>query len=88
MSGRNGRNILAMSTENILPKLPLTDIFRYFDIFAKVRLPSITPSSRTLRSFSSRIISATSFAISTAVSTEIPTSACLRGRLSFIPSPI
>ena len=49
---------------------------------------SITPSNSTLRSFSSNIISAVSFAISTAVSTEIPTSEFVNAGLSFIPSPI
>ena len=41
-----------------------------------------------VKSFSNKIISAVSFAISTAVSTEIPTSACFNGGLSLIPSPI
>ena len=49
---------------------------------------SIAPSNSTLRSFSSNIISAVSFAISTAVSTEIPTSEFVNAGLSFIPSPI
>ena len=49
---------------------------------------SCTPSSNTFKSFSKSIISADSFAMSTAVSTEIPTSEFISEGLSFIPSPI
>ena len=60
----------------------------YFIIFPKTFLPSITPCSKTIRFFSNKIISADSLAISTAVSTEIPTSAWRKAAASFIPSPI
>ena len=49
---------------------------------------SSTPSSNTFKSFSSKIMSADSFAISTAVSTDTPTSEFVNDGLSFIPSPI
>ena len=49
---------------------------------------SVTPSKRTFKSFSNKIISADSLAISTAVSTEIPTSEFVSEGLSLIPSPI
>ena len=57
-------------------------------VFPKVLLPSSTPSLRIRRSFFKRIISADSFAISTAFSTEMPTSASRREGASFIPSPM
>ena len=60
----------------------------YLIIFPKVLLPSITPCSNTIRSFCKSIISADSLAISTAVSTEIPTSASHIAAASLIPSPI
>ncbi len=60
----------------------------YFSMLAKVRRPSITPSSSTIRLFSSRMISAASRAISTAPSTEMPISAARKAGASLIPSPI
>ena len=60
----------------------------YFIKLTKVRLPSVTPSNKTFKSFSSNIISADSLAISTAVSTETPTSEFVSEGLSLIPSPI
>jgi len=54
----------------------------------KVFLPSITPSVKTFKFFLKRIISAVSFVISTAVSTETPTSALFSDGASFIPSPM
>ena len=49
---------------------------------------SSTPSNKTFKSFSSNMMSADSFAISTAVSTDTPTSEFVSDGLSFIPSPI
>ena len=49
--------------------------------------PSITPFSKTIRSFSSRMISALSLAMSTAESTEIPISDSRSAAASLIPSP-
>ena len=72
----------------MLSKFTLVAVFIYFRILVKVFLPFITPSFKTFKSFSNNIISAISFAMSTAVSTEIPTSACFYGGLSFMPSPI
>ena len=80
--------MLAIITEVTSPKLKLTASFIYFIILEKVRRPSVTPLSNTFKSFSKRIISADSLAISTAVSTEIPTSEFTKEGLSFIPSPI
>ncbi|SUJ00981.1 Uncharacterised protein [Sphingobacterium spiritivorum] len=48
----------------------------------------MTPFLNMVRSFSNKIISALSLAISTAVSTLIPTSDSLRAAASLIPSPI
>ncbi|MNN37847.1 hypothetical protein D3C81_1518130 [compost metagenome] len=86
--GRNGKKALAISTLKTLPKLELAVILMYLSILAKVRRPSITPCSSTIRLFSSRIISAASLAISTAESTEIPISAARSAGASLIPSPI
>ena len=49
---------------------------------------SVTPSNNTFKSFSNKIISADSLAISTAVSTDTPTSELINEGLSLIPSPI
>ena len=86
--GRNGRIMLAIMTESMLPKLPLVASLTYLRTLVNVLLPFITPSSSTLRSFSRRIMPAVSFAMSTAVSTEMPTSACFRGGESLMPSPM
>ena len=80
--------MLAANTESIFPKLELAVILIYFIMLPKIFLPSMTPCSNTIRSFSNKIISADSFAISTAVSTEIPTSASFMADASLIPSPI
>ncbi len=53
----------------------------------KVTRPSSTPSSSTIRFFSSRMMSADSLAISVAVSTEMPTSASRSAGASLMPSP-
>ena len=60
---------------NIFPKFALVAIKTYFRVLAKVVRPCLTPSIKTPKSFSSRTMSAASFATSAAVSTEIPTSA-------------
>ena len=85
--GKNGRNALANMTLNMLPKFELAVILMYLLIFPKVFRPSSTPSSSTIRSFSSRIISALSLAMSTAESTEMPISDCRKAAASLIPSP-
>ena len=63
-------------------------ILIYFIMLAYVLRPSKIPSSKTIKSFSSNIISADSFATSTAVSTEIPISAAFIAPASLMPSPI
>ena len=50
--------------------------------------PSITPCSRISRLFSSRMMSDDSLAMSTALSTEMPTSAALSAGASLMPSPM
>ncbi|MCY1525078.1 hypothetical protein D9M68_600450 [compost metagenome] len=86
--GRNGRKALATRTEKTLPKFELAVIFRYLSMLQKVLRPSITPSSSTIRLFSSRMMSAASFEMSTAESTEIPTSAARSAGASLMPSPM
>ena len=60
----------------------------YLRMFAKTFRPSITPPSSTMRSFSNKIKSADSLAMSTAVSTEMPMSAACNAGASLIPSPM
>ena len=86
-SGRNGRNTLATSMLNTLPKFELAVILMYLMMLPKVIRPSITPSSSTIRFFSSRMMSADSLAMSVAVSTEMPTSASCSAGASLMPSP-
>ena len=86
--GKNGKKILAIKIESTSPKLKLTAILIYFNKLPKVFLPSITPSVNTFKFFFSKIISAVSFVISTAVSTEIPTSALFKEGASLMPSPM
>ena len=88
VSGKNGRIMLAIITDITSPKLKLAASLIYFIKFANVWRPSFTPSNKTCKSFSRRIISADSFAISTAVSTDTPTSEFISDGLSLIPSPI
>ena len=76
--GKNGNKTLAINTDITSPKLKLTASLIYFNKLENVFLPYVTPSNKTFKSFSSRIISAVSFAISTAVSTETPTSELVR----------
>lgn len=72
--GRNGRKALAAITLNMLPKFELAVILMYLTMLPKVRRPSTTPSLSTIRSFSSRMMSALSLAMSTAESTDMPMS--------------
>ncbi len=73
--GRKGRKTLAAAALNMLPKLLLVPMRTYLIVLLKVLRPSTIPLARTSRSFSSRTMSAASFATSTAESTLIPTSA-------------
>ena len=75
--------------ETMLPKLELMAIIKYLKRFAKVLRPSITPSITSCRPLVSRMISAVSLAISTALLTEMPMSAAFSDSTSFLtPSPI
>ena len=60
----------------------------YLSMLLKVFRPSITPSSRTIRLFSRRMMSAASLAMSTAESTEMPMSAARNAGASLMPSPM
>ena len=73
---------------NMFPKLELAPILMYLMMFPKTLRPSMIPSSRTSRLFSRRMMSADSLATSTAVSTEMPTSAAFIARTSLMPSPM
>ena len=86
--GTKGRKMLAPITLNMLPKLELAAILMYLMMLPNTLRPSITPSSSTSRLFSSRMMSEDSLAMSTAVSTEMPTSAALRAGASLMPSPM
>jgi hypothetical protein len=59
--GRKGRQMLATSTEKMLPKFELAHIFTYLFMLTDVRLPLTMPSSSTARSFFVRMMSAASF---------------------------
>ena len=59
----------------------------YFRMLVKVRRPSCTPAWSTFRSSRSMIMSAAALATSTALSTEMPTSAERREGASLMPSP-
>ena len=85
--GRNGRKRLAPVMLIIFPKFELAPIFIYLIRLPNVLLPSITPSSRTARLFCKRMMSADSFAISTALLTDIPISDAFKAGASFMPSP-
>ena len=62
----------------MLPKFELAPMRTYLRMLANTLRPSITPSSSTIRLFSKRMMSAASLAMSTALSTEMPTSAVRR----------
>ena len=85
--GRKGRKALAPTTLNMLPKLELAAILMYLTMLPNTRRPSSTPCSSTSRLFSSRMMSDDSLAMSTALSTEIPTSAAFKAGASLMPSP-
>jgi hypothetical protein len=85
--GRYGNQIDATNMEDTFPKFDETAITMYFNVFPYVNRPYMTPSATTIRSFSRRIISADSFAISVPVSTDIPMSDSTRAGESLIPSP-
>ena len=59
----------------------------YLVMLPKTLRPSSTPSPSTARLFSSKMMSAVSLAMSTALSTEMPTSAAFRAGPSLMPSP-
>src|SRR5450759_4779871 len=59
----------------MLPKLELAPILIYLVMLPNTFRPSMTPSPSTARLFSSNMISADSLAMSTALSTDMPTSA-------------
>lgn len=86
--GKNGKNDDATMIERILPKLEDKVILMYFMVLPKDFSTNSYSFSRTFKSLWSRIISADSLAISTAVSTEIDTSAAFMAGASLIPSPI
>jgi hypothetical protein len=71
----------------MFPKFDETAITMYFNVFPYVNRPYMTPSATAIRSFSRRIISADSFAISVPVSTDIPMSDSTRAGESLIPLP-
>src|SRR6266545_3948294 len=85
-SGRNGRNAEAAAMLAMLPKLALTVVKTYLSVLAKVCRPSRTPWPSTPRSLSSSTIAAALLATSTAVSTEIPTSARCSAPASLSPA--
>ncbi len=85
--GRNGRNIETPAMLNMLPKLALVAIKTYFMVFANVFLPSIIPWDKTPRSFSISMMSAVAFATSTALSTEMLTSASCRAKRHLFRHP-
>ena len=86
--GRNDRNIEAPAMLNMLPKLPLMAVRMYLSVLANVTRPSSMPCFKIARSFLSSTKSAASLATSTAVSTEMPTSAACKAGASLMPSPI
>ncbi|MNT24423.1 hypothetical protein D3C72_1598930 [compost metagenome] len=86
--GRNGKTKEAAATLHILPKVEPVLMNKYFIVLAKVFLPSLMPSTNTIKSFSISTKSAASLATSTAFSTDIPTSVALIADTSLMPSPI
>ena len=72
---------------NMLPKLELVAIMMYFMTLPNVRRPSSMPWCSTIRSFSSKIMSAACLATSTAPCTDRPTSAVCSEGASLMPSP-
>ena len=72
---------------SMFPKFELVPISRYFMTFPKDFRPSTMPAWSTPRLRSRSTMSAASRATSTAVATEIPTSAVWSDGASLIPSP-
>ena len=87
-NGRNGSSKDAPAMLNILPKLALVAIKMYLMVLVNTRRPSFTPFISTDRSLSSSTRSAASLATSTAVFTDMPTSAARSALASLMPSPI
>jgi len=83
----DGFRVVAVAYKEV-PKAELAPILIYFVMLPKTLRPSITPSPSTAKLFSSRMMSADSLAMSTPLSTEIPTSAALRAGPSLMPSPM
>src|ERR1039458_7286603 len=65
--GRNGRNALAPTTLNMLPKLELAAILMYLMMLPNTRRPSSTPCCKISRLCSKRMMSDDSLAMSTVV---------------------
>ena len=86
--GRKGRNSEAPAMLNMLPKLALVAMNTYFSVLAKVLRPSTIPRAAHPDPASSSTKSAASLATSTALSTEMPTSALCSAGASLIPSPM
>jgi len=86
--GRKGKKRTAPKTENMLPKLLLIPIMTYFMVLPKVARPAATPSESCSKLLWVRMRSADSLATSTALLTEIPTSADWSEGASLMPSPI
>ncbi len=87
-SGRNGSSSDAPAMLNMLPKLALVAMNTYLSVLASVLRPSMMPRCKTARLCSSRMKPAACRATSTAVSTEMPTSAVCSAGASFTPSPM
>ena len=75
--GKKGRKMDASAMLNILPKLEEVSISRYFITLPNALRPSMILFCMTRRLGFSRMISASSSATSTALDTEIPTSAAV-----------
>src|SRR5262245_16578473 len=65
----------------MLPKFELAPILMYLMMLPKVRRPSITPSSRISRLFSSRMMSADSLAMSTRIHRDADVGLAQGGRV-------
>ena len=72
----------------MLPKFALVAMNIYFRVLINVLLPSFIPDISTFRLFFKSTIEAASLAVSAAVFTDTPTSACFIAGESLIPSPI
>ena len=86
--GRKFKKRLAPAIENILPKFALVATNIYFKVLIKVLLPSFMPDINTFKLFCKSTIAAASLAVSAAVFTDTPTSACFMAGESLIPSPM